>query len=283
VKRRRTTAPAARNSAETPGRAGARPAQTRADAPHAGTRAAPLSLISVVVPAWNEADFLPRSLGSLRHSALRLADTGGPVSCEIIVADNASTDTTADLARSYGARVVPVPERGVARARNAGARAARGELLVFVDADYRVPLGFLPALAARFTAEPSLTAAGVRVVLEAAEIDPVTRLCAHTALRLLTRIKRMSFGVLAVRAPYFAATGGYPQDHYAYEDVAFLERLHRDERRGRARWAQLDTVTVHASPRGFHRGGMLITYALMAASRRARKDISRCGYWYDHR
>ncbi|SEM21115.1 glycosyltransferase family 2 protein [Streptacidiphilus jiangxiensis] len=239
--------------------------------------------VSVVVPAFNEACFLPRCLGSLHHSALRLADIGGAVSCEIVVADNASTDATAETARAFGARVVQVPRRGVARARNAGARAARGDLLVFVDADYRVPLGFLTGITARFGAEPTLTAAGVRVELEPAEIDPLTRLCAHGALRLLTRVKRMSFGVLAVRAGYFASVGGYREDLYAYEDVAFLEQLRADARRGRARWAQLDGITVHASPRGFHRGGMLSTYALMAVSRRARTDLTRCGYWYERR
>ncbi|MFD8375535.1 glycosyltransferase family 2 protein [Streptomyces sp. NPDC059688] len=237
--------------------------------------------ISVIVPAWNEESFLPRSLGSLRHSALRLADLGSPVNCELVVADNGSTDATAGLARAYGARVVTMPERGVARARNAGAQAADGDLLVFTDADYRVPLCFLPGLAARFGEDAGLTAAGVRVVLEPAEIDPITRLCAHGALRLLTKVKHMSFGVLAVRAGWFTSVGGYPQDLYAYEDVALLERLRVDVRAGRARWSQLDDITVHASPRGFHRGGMFSTYALMAVSRSARKDLTRCGYWYE--
>src|SRR5205823_6261151 len=57
----------------------------------------------------------------------------------IIVVDNASTDRTAAIARSAGAKVVPEPQRNVARARNTGVAASTGEWLVFIDADTLVP------------------------------------------------------------------------------------------------------------------------------------------------
>jgi glycosyltransferase involved in cell wall biosynthesis len=58
---------------------------------------------------------------------------------EVIVVDNASTDRTAEIALASGARVVPVPEHNIGRVRNAGASAAAGDLLVFLDADTVVP------------------------------------------------------------------------------------------------------------------------------------------------
>ena len=57
------------------------------------------------------------------------------VNVEIIVVDNGSTDLTAEIARSFGARVIEEPRGNVAIARNAGARAANGHVLAFVDAD----------------------------------------------------------------------------------------------------------------------------------------------------
>ena len=53
----------------------------------------------------------------------------------MVVADNVSTDRTAEVARAKGARVVSVEKRVIGAVRNGGAREARGEVLVFVDAD----------------------------------------------------------------------------------------------------------------------------------------------------
>lgn len=93
--------------------------------------------LSVVVPAWNEAASLGETLRLIRE-ALRANEDGG-LEWELIVCDNASTDDTASIARAAGARVAFEPERGIARARNTGAGAARGEWLLFIDADTYPP------------------------------------------------------------------------------------------------------------------------------------------------
>lgn len=74
--------------------------------------------------------------GTLRALAVAAA-VGEPY--EIIVVDDASTDRTVEIAREYGAEVIAVNVRQIAAARNAGARAARGQMFVFVDADTLVP------------------------------------------------------------------------------------------------------------------------------------------------
>lgn len=84
-------------------------------------------LISVVIPTWNEADYLPNLLTSLANQ------TYEPL--EIIVADWNSSDATRDIATSSGARVVDVQESGVGLGRNAGAVKANGDFLLFLDAD----------------------------------------------------------------------------------------------------------------------------------------------------
>src|SRR5688500_602779 len=90
-------------------------------------------MISFVIPAHNEAALIGRTLAAL-HDSVRTA--GEPY--EVIVVDDASSDGTGTRAREYDARVVAVDFRRIAATRNAGARAAAGELLFFVDADTAV-------------------------------------------------------------------------------------------------------------------------------------------------
>jgi glycosyltransferase involved in cell wall biosynthesis len=92
----------------------------------------------VVVPAYNEAAHIGRLLQSLRHQ--------DHPPREVIVADDGSSDATAQIATAEGAIVLRLPHRGPAAAKNAGARAARGELLAFVDADMECGPQFLDRL-----------------------------------------------------------------------------------------------------------------------------------------
>lgn len=89
--------------------------------------------ISVIVPALNEAAYLPILLRSLQRQDFR--------DFEVIVADARSTDGTARVARSFGARVVRGGSPAVGR--NRGAAAAKGDFLFFLDADVKLPRDFL--------------------------------------------------------------------------------------------------------------------------------------------
>src|SRR5207253_4607314 len=91
---------------------------------------------SVIIPAYNEEQYLPRLLKSIEIA--RSNYSGGRGEIEVIVADNDSSDATAEIAREHGARVVHVAKRRIAAARNGGARAARGEIVCFIDADSAV-------------------------------------------------------------------------------------------------------------------------------------------------
>src|SRR6266702_6002086 len=90
-------------------------------------------MISFIVPAYNEELELLSTIASIRVAA-----SGVTQPYEIIVVDDASTDATAELAAQAGARVIPINRRQIAASRNAGARAAQGEYLFFVDADTRI-------------------------------------------------------------------------------------------------------------------------------------------------
>ncbi|MEA3239277.1 MAG: glycosyltransferase [Candidatus Bipolaricaulota bacterium] len=86
-----------------------------------------MTSVSVVVPARNEEELLPRCLSALRQQQFD--------DFEIVVVDSASTDRTRQVAQSFGARVIRVEEPGVGRARQAGFEAATGDIIVSTDAD----------------------------------------------------------------------------------------------------------------------------------------------------
>ena len=102
--------------------------------------ARPAGTVSVVVPARNEQERLAPCLEGLRH-----------VDAELLVVDDCSTDDTAQLARSLGARVLdgaPLPSgwTGKAWALQQGVEAAGGDWVVFLDADTRPKPGLIDAL-----------------------------------------------------------------------------------------------------------------------------------------
>lgn len=113
--------------------------------------ACPAPLISVVIPALNEAAVIGACLGSLAEQ-----DYGGPV--EVIVVDNGSSDGTSDIARTHGALVLAEPRPGVCHARQRGTAAARGEIVVSTDADTTFPRDWLSQIATTMTASPQAVA-----------------------------------------------------------------------------------------------------------------------------
>lgn len=93
---------------------------------------------SIIIPAYNEEDYLPKTLDALQEAMPKLDLSG-----EIIVVDNNSSDRTAQIAGEHGATVIFEAINQISRARNVGAKAAQGQYLIFVDADTLIPLELL--------------------------------------------------------------------------------------------------------------------------------------------
>jgi glycosyltransferase involved in cell wall biosynthesis len=107
------------------------------------------ALISVIVCAYNEEDYLQGCLRSV------LAQSRQPD--QVLVVNNGSTDATRRVAEAF-ARVEVIDEwgRGLVRAREAGRRCATGDLLVYLDADSRLPPGWLETIDRTFSRRPLL-------------------------------------------------------------------------------------------------------------------------------
>lgn len=108
--------------------------------------------LSFVIPAHNE----EANIGECLSSILRELE-GKPYTVEIIVVNNASTDNTGRIARRFpGVRVVDEPRKGLVIARQAGLTKANGDLVANVDADTRVPPGWIEKVLAEFEKDPKL-------------------------------------------------------------------------------------------------------------------------------
>jgi glycosyltransferase involved in cell wall biosynthesis len=179
-------------------------------------------LISFVVPAFNEERLLPLTLSSI-HTAMRAI--GEPY--EIVVADDASTDRTATIAAELGARVVRVSNRQIAATRNAGVRAARGEWLVFVDADTIVNEGVV--LAAIAALHGGAVGGGAEVRFEGRVPAWATMMLA--TLLMIFRAMRLGAGCfLFCTREAFAAVGGFDETMFAAEEIAISRSLGRQGR-----------------------------------------------------
>jgi glycosyltransferase involved in cell wall biosynthesis len=238
--------------------------------------------ISIVVPAFNEARGLPATLASIRRSSAAFDARGW--AHELIVCDNNSTDTTADVARSAGATVVFEPINQISRARNAGAAVATGEWLVFVDADSH-PSPELFADAADAIATGRCLAGGATVSLDGGTALGRGVVLAWNAVSRIGRLAAGSFIFCDARA--FREVGGFSLDLYATEELELFKRLKRLARRTRRR-----IVILHRHPLvTSDRKARLYTKSEMATSLlksmltlgRTMKNRDDCYVWYDGR
>lgn len=176
-------------------------------------------MISFVVPAYNEERLLGRTLAAIHAAAGELARP-----YELIVVDDGSTDRTAAVAREHGARVVGVQFRQIARVRNAGAAAATGDILIFVDADTTVPPATLHATAAAL--DRGAVGGGASVYIDG-KLPLWVRLF-MVPFRFAFRAGRLAAGCYVFsRRSDFEAVAGFDAQLYAAEELALSRALGR--------------------------------------------------------
>jgi glycosyltransferase involved in cell wall biosynthesis len=201
--------------------------------------------VSLVIPAYNEAELLPRLLDTVDIARRRFRH--GADAVEVIVADNASSDATAEIAGHRGCEVVPVDERRIASARNGGARRATGPVLAFVDADMRIhPETFNGIEDALATGKVVAGATGVRLERMSLGIA-----LTYALFMPLVWALRMDTGVVFCRRADFESVGGYDERRFFGEDVQLFVDLRRLGRPRGQRLVRLRSFKAMASCRKF--------------------------------
>jgi glycosyltransferase involved in cell wall biosynthesis len=238
---------------------------------------------TLVIPAHNEERLLPRLLDSVDVARARYPF--GPDAIEVIVADNASTDRTAEIATARGCRVVPVAKRVIAAARNGGAACATGPTLAFVDADTQIHPDTFNGIE-RALANERIVGGATGVTLERWSVGIALF---YTMMLPFVFITKMDAGVAFCRRDDFMEIGGYDERRLVAEDVAFLWALKRLGWSRRQRLTRLRSVKAVASTRRFDRYGDWHYLRDMARAAVSLLDYPRATdaflrkYWYDDR
>jgi glycosyltransferase involved in cell wall biosynthesis len=176
--------------------------------------------VSVIVPARNE----ERLLGQCLRSLSRLEPFGG--SLEVIVVDNGSIDRTREIAREWGARVLETSATTIAAVRNHGARAARGRVLAFLDADCTVAPTWLTRALSQLSS-PRVVAVGSYALVPASGVSWVQEAWSFLVRNASSQaeVSWLSGQNLLVRALAFWQVNGFDASLETCEDTDLCYRL----------------------------------------------------------
>jgi glycosyltransferase involved in cell wall biosynthesis len=238
--------------------------------------------VSIIVPAYNEEKLLGSTLARMREAMQAFDEKGWE--CELIVCDNNSTDKTAEVAASSGARVIFEPVNQISRARNRGASVASGDWLVFIDAD-SWPSPALFAALTRKIQSGRVIGGGCFVRLD----------CAGQRARLLesiwNSISRMAGwaagSFVYCEASAFHAVGGFSTHLFASEEIDLSKRLKAHGRKTKREFFIIREAWLLTSSRKFqlYTGWEYARFLARAtlAPRATCADRDACHVWYDGR
>jgi glycosyltransferase involved in cell wall biosynthesis len=173
--------------------------------------------VSVIIPTLNEAKRLPALLAALQNQ------TRNPH--QIIVCDGHSDDQTLQIAQNAGVTALQAP-RGVSKQRNHGARAAMGELLVFLDADDLPAPDFLEKIARSYQRIPFAIACPWFVAVDSGISGRLCYFLFNLGFFLGQSTVRMGSGVcLICPRDKFLACGGFDETLHLGEDIHLIRKL----------------------------------------------------------
>ena len=239
-------------------------------------------LISVAIPAFNEEKLLPQTLAAVEKAQTAFTERGWET--EVVICDNNSTDATAKLAEAAGARVVFEPVNQISRARNAAGNAARGDWIVFLDAD-STPCPALMGKMATLMEDQAVIGAGVQIMMEGITLSGRAGILFWNTVSRLFRWPAGSF--ILCRAEAFRQLDGFSENLYAAEELEFDHRL---KQLGRLRGQRVEILRqprlltsnrrmVMYSP--FRIFGFIAITCLTLGFSLQRKSM--CNWWYDGR
>jgi len=238
--------------------------------------------ISIVIPAFNEEQFLGETLAHIKAATAAVTHIGWE--SELIVCDNNSSDRTAETARSAGATVVFEPVNHISRARNSGAAAATGDWLVFVDADSH-PSAELFAEMVKEIQSGNCLAGGATICWDQKHIIFELMM---PILNLGFRWRRLIHGpFIFVESAVFRKLGGFSLETFSGEDWELGQRLQTLARETGKRFVILHRHPVVTSLRRLQDYSALtpfaVLYRIIFIPRRIKVSRETARRWYEGR
>jgi glycosyltransferase involved in cell wall biosynthesis len=229
------------------------------------------TVISFIIPAYNEELELPATLNAIRAAA---SESGQ--SYEIIVVDDASTDATPEIAARAGAKVIQIDRRQIAAARNAGARAAQGDPLFFIDADTRITRTHITQGIAAL--EAGYAGGSARVAMDGS-IPIWGRLLLHAFGTFYFGLNLGAGAFLFTTRRNFEAIGGFDEQYFAGEEVYFSLALRN---LGRFKVLRELIVTSGRKLRMYPANQFLRNFfGVIVGGPRAVRSRAKLRLWYD--
>jgi len=226
--------------------------------------------ISFIVPAYNEETELPGTLDSIHSAAVGLG-----CDYEIVLVNDGSTDATPGIGENFGARVISINCRQIAASRNAGARAATGDIFVFIDADTRITSGHVSGVIGAL--DSGYVGGGSRLRVDD-EIPYWGRILfgAFTTVYFSLQLGAGAF-LFTTRATFFAI-GGFDETYFAGEEVLFTFAL---KKLGRFKILPEQAITSGRKLR-LYSGRKILQhgFALLCGGRRAVMSRHKLTMWY---
>ncbi|MFW2372548.1 MAG: glycosyltransferase [Gammaproteobacteria bacterium] len=231
---------------------------------------------SIIIPAYNEENWLPVTLFALKQAMSELDRVG-----ELIVVDNNSTDNTANIAIQQGASLIFEAINHISKARNTGAVQAKGKYLIFVDADTHI--------------SPSLLKQALRCLESGDCIGGGTTVEFDIPLKKVTALGLLVWNWLSVklgmaagcfvfcRQDAFEAIGGFSEKVYASEEIWLSRQLKKLGRSQQRQFCIIRNNPAISSGRKLHwysLGQQWLLLVMMLIFPFFVRFKSLCGFWY---
>jgi glycosyltransferase involved in cell wall biosynthesis len=204
-------------------------------------KAAQPPVVSIIIPAHNEQHYIRQTLQAANRQTFRNFET--------VVITNGCTDRTAEVARDLCDQLIVMPERGLSRARNLGGQAARGKILMFLDADTLLEPQALDIIVQQFTPK---CAAGTLKGCPDIVRPSYLLMYAVKNLQHRLRLHEGSSGVILCWKEHFIATGGFDEALHVTENSDLIRKL-----RFFGNYAFISETAVTTSMRRYENGGWL--------------------------
>jgi glycosyltransferase involved in cell wall biosynthesis len=233
--------------------------------------------ISIVIPAYNEQEFLPGTLGQIAQ-----ASSATTFPSEIIVVDNDSHDRTKEIAESFGAMVFREEEHCISKVRNTGARNSTGDVLIFIDADTLVPDNLFQKIADLLQDEKCL---GGAVAVDYPKFQRKWMKFYLSGWKFWGNIFNMKQGAAQFcRKEVFTELRGYDESIFMGEDVEFYWRLSKFAGTSGGYLSFLENPKVVTSTRRFDKMSvwktLLLTHPVFIYLTRHKKSFWKD--WYEN-